>query len=353
MMKQYALIGLCVVLGFCCKKEPPASLPKPDTGKRDYVWSIDSVYYGNLPGPIKLQNIWGSSARDVWGVNGDSPDVRDCLWHYDGTRWTRATAGTPITEGTGNRVVYDVWGTAGNNVWAVGRRFNRDSLSAFIMHFDGSRWRDATPPNVGQLSNVLYSIYGIAANDFWVYGYEYAIHFNGAQWRPYKVADSMIVVSMDRQQEFLFASTGSPWGLPWGFLHSLGSGGFAKVDSTTTTANKFGLLFCINKSRMVTFSNGIITNQINEGGSIDPNAWSRELSTTTFFRAVFRQRESNLFATGQWNLLYHYNGLEWKRIMISVPNHEVNPQALFGRAWSDANEVFLSDYDNGIVYHGK
>jgi hypothetical protein len=352
-MKQYALIGLCVVLGFCCKKEPPESPPKPDTGKRDYVWSIDSVYYGNLPGPIKLQNIWGSSARDVWGVNGDSPDVRDCLWHYDGTRWTRATAGTPITEGTGNRVVYDVWGTAGNNVWAVGRRFNRDSLSAFIMHFDGSRWRDATPPNVGQLSNVLYSIYGIAANDFWVYGYEYAIHFNGAQWRPYKVADSMTVASMTGTRDRLYVLAGSPWGREIVRLLRFDTDSIRNIDSTTLREIKFGYRLYLRGNQLLTFANGLMTNSVLSDGRVNPTSWVREFSTVTFFKYIFAQSQNNVFATGHWNLFYHFDGVDWKQITVSAPNHSVNPQALWSQVWSDGSEVFMSDYDNGGVYHGR
>jgi len=34
-------------------------------------------------------------------------------------KWSRATEGTPITSGNGNKVVYSVWGTAQNNVWAL------------------------------------------------------------------------------------------------------------------------------------------------------------------------------------------------------------------------------------------
>jgi len=114
----------------CDTTEPPIDYTPP--GKRNYIWSIDSVNYGNLPSTIELESIWGSSTTDVWGANGDAPDVRDCLWHYDGIKWTRATEGTPITEFTGNKVVYSVWGSAQNNVWAFGRKINQGTLSAHL-----------------------------------------------------------------------------------------------------------------------------------------------------------------------------------------------------------------------------
>jgi hypothetical protein len=111
-------IGLLAIS--CNTTEPPIDDIPP--GNRDYIWSIDSVDYGNLPGTIQLESIWGSSPSDVWGA-GYTSDVRDCLWHYDGNTWTRATENNPITVGgNGSRIVGRVWGTASNDVWAIGGR---------------------------------------------------------------------------------------------------------------------------------------------------------------------------------------------------------------------------------------
>ncbi len=136
MFKKYLhgltiFIALYVIAVSCNTTEPPIVDNIP-AGKRDYVWSIDSVDYGNLPSLIQLESIWGSSPTDVWGVNGDASDVRDCLWHYDGVKWSRATEGTPITAGNGNKVVYSVWGTAQNNVWAFGRKINFGTLMPLL-----------------------------------------------------------------------------------------------------------------------------------------------------------------------------------------------------------------------------
>lgn len=135
-ISSYLLIISLFFFSFSYKSPTEPPIDDVPAGKRDYVWSIDSVDYGNLPGLIQLESIWGSSPTDVWGANGDAPDVRDCLWHYDGEKWSRATAGTPITEPTGNKVVYSVWGSARTNVWAFGRKINQGTLSAFIMHYN-------------------------------------------------------------------------------------------------------------------------------------------------------------------------------------------------------------------------
>ncbi len=145
----FSIFSIFLIFSSC--RDKPTQPPDDDTpkpGKRDYIWSIDSINYGGLITRIELQSIWGSSTTDVWGAAGDAIDVRDCLWHYDGVKWSRATAGTPITEFTGNKTVYAVWGSARNDVWAFGRKINQGVLSAFIMHYDGTRWVDATPSHI-------------------------------------------------------------------------------------------------------------------------------------------------------------------------------------------------------------
>ncbi|MBI5474082.1 MAG: hypothetical protein HY961_17240 [Ignavibacteriae bacterium] len=352
-MKSYVLIYLCLILGLSCKKDDPAQPELTKLGKRDYVWSIDSVEYGNQPGRIGLQSIWGCSATDVWGANGDAPDVRDCLWHYDGTKWSRATEGTPITEFTGNKTVYAVWGTARNNVWAFGRKINQGVLSAFIMHYDGSRWVDVTPSHIASISSTLYTVHGISGSDIWVGGYEYALHFDGSQWSSYLIADSMIVGSLTNSSRKIYCDTYSPWGGDSVFIYSLSDTVFVRKDFDERWQSKFGSGVWATDARLTSFSNGVTYASLLETGDIDTANWRREFTTPTSFRSEFVQSPMNVFAVGVWNLIYHYNGSDWRQIFISVPNHNVDPHSDFWGVWTDGNEVFVCDRQNGIVYHGR
>ncbi len=348
------LLALCVATAYVssCKKSPTET-NGPALGKRDYLWSIDSVDYGNLPSVIQLGSIWGSSATDVWGAAGDAPDVRDCLWHYNGMRWDRATAGTPIVENTGNKTVYSVWGSSRNDVWSVGRRISQGILSAFIMHFDGTRWTDATPTNVSAIMGHLYTLYGISRDDIWAFGYEYALHFNGTQWTMYKVGDSLIVASISGNGRFIYATSYSPWGRNIQFVYRFVGSAFDLIDSTTYAERKFGLYLWAQESKLVSFLNGVVTANIRPDGGIETNSWSREFTTLTPFVYPFVQGSSNAFAVGQQNLIYHYNGGNWSPISIMVPGHTVSPDASFSGVWADGREVFVCDIDHGIVYHGR
>jgi hypothetical protein len=323
--------------------------------KRDFVWSIDSVNYGNLPSRIQLESIWGTSSKDLWGVAGNASDVRDCLWHYDGLKWSRATEGTPITEYTGNKVVYAIWGSAKNDVWAFGRKINFGILSAFIMHYDGTRWTDATPSNVSSLRSILYNVYGVSNNNIWVGGYEYTLHFDGQNWQEYKVADSLSITTITGKNNVVFLHLSSQWGKQDVLLYRFQSvdSTFKIVDRTTLAQAKFGGKPWIVGNTFYSLTNGIINTNISDAGEIDTAGWMRLFRTNSYLTQRYIVSENDIFTVGQYNLLYHYNGVDWKQLFISVPNHTVNPQAWLWGVWSDGNEVLICDWDNGVMYHGR
>ena len=345
-----ALISGCVL---SCKKEyPPEPLPAKN-GKRDYIWSIVSIDYAGRATRLELQSLWGNSASDVWGAAGDAPDVRDCLWHYDGVKWSRATEGTPITELTGNKVVYAVWGTARDNVWAFGRKISQGVLGAFMMHYDGTRWADATPNDIANTSSTLYTVDGISSNDIWVGGYEYALHYDGIQWTTHLVADSMIVGSITGSESHIYLCAYSPWGRNTLVIYRLIGTSFTVVDSTTDNTRKFGPWLLDRDGRMLSFTNGVISTQILQDGGLNSSGWTREFTTATYFGIPYAQSDDCIFATGQRALLYHWNGVDWQQVSIEVPGHYVDPLAWFWGVWADGNQVFVCDVENGMVYHGK
>ena len=60
MFKKYLLglinfISLYVIAVSCNTTEPPI-IDNIPAGKRDYVWSIDSIDYGNIPSLIQLES---------------------------------------------------------------------------------------------------------------------------------------------------------------------------------------------------------------------------------------------------------------------------------------------------------
>ena len=75
---------------------------------------------------------------------------------------------TPTTE-----VLYDIWGTASDNIFAVG-------ANGTILHFDGDEWTQMSSPT----SEFLMGVWGSSADDIWAVGfYGITLHRqNGNNW---------------------------------------------------------------------------------------------------------------------------------------------------------------------------
>jgi hypothetical protein len=134
--------------------------------------------------------MWGVTKNDLWvggSVSRQVPPAGDAsagttatdplLLHWDGSAWTRVEL--PIAAGNGSRVVTSIWGSAANDVWAVGRT----DASADTWHFDGSGWTEV--PVAGAPS--LEQVWGTCAGDFWAvsayggFARQYW-HYDGRAW---------------------------------------------------------------------------------------------------------------------------------------------------------------------------
>jgi len=355
MNRVIPLLGVLLAgLAGCDNTEPPME-PQQPPAKRDYAWSTDSVDYGSSPGIIELEEIWGSSTTDVWGVAGSAPDELDCLWHYDGTKWSRATAGTPISGSPGANKVYAIWGSTGDDVWTVGRRLLGGVSSAFIMHFDGTHWVDATPPNVSALPSALYSIHGISGNDVWAGGDEHALHYDGSDWSVHRLADSLTIFGMTSVDDDVFFYLSSLWGKPDRFLYQYSppDSNIRVVDHTTIAEAKFGWRPWIANQVFHSLLNGVTSTGVNDTGVIDTSGWQRVFSVGSYFRGSVVIGPADVFAVGYERMVYHFNGVDWKELSIAIPGHSVDPHSLFWGVWGDGREVFICDVQNGIVYHGR
>lgn len=106
-----------------------------------------------------LWGVWSASEDEAWAVGGDaigSSDEDPVLLHWKDDAWTRI----PIPETDRRfRALFKVWGTASNNVYAVGSK-------GIILHYDGTAWRQ-------QLSGTardLISLWGTGPNEILIAG---------------------------------------------------------------------------------------------------------------------------------------------------------------------------------------
>lgn len=193
----------------------------PECVGRDYMCTeggsedLDPVLQG-LPGA--LLSISGTGPNDVLTVGSDPPQDQfgPLVYRYDGQRWLRLNSGAtgdlwwvsvePIDgsfymAGAGglilrfdpetnaferqetptDGILFGVWGTAANDLWAVG---DDDSAGGILLRNDGSGWalQDLSGVVAGAVP-ALYKIWGRNTDEVYAVGLQGTIlRWNGETW---------------------------------------------------------------------------------------------------------------------------------------------------------------------------
>jgi hypothetical protein len=196
---------MCTVAG-----NPPPPTPAPSTLQ---------LVLKQLP--AALVSVTGTSASDVTAVGADPNDgFGPYVLHYDGQRWKRLPTGasgdvwwisvTPIggayylaganglilrydpaaatftqqvTPGT--ELLFGVWGTDVNHIWAVGGDPLNDDTGGVVWKYNGTAWTvdDEAPKARSNGLPTLFKVWGRSPEDFYVSGrLGVVLHFDGIRW---------------------------------------------------------------------------------------------------------------------------------------------------------------------------
>jgi hypothetical protein len=217
-----------------------------DPAQQDASWQ---VVHDGLPGA--LLSVWGSSASDVWAVGADAGDgAGPTVLHLEGGSWSRLEtgqsgdlwwvhgfAGGPLFMGgsggtilrfdpsgggsgftrmntpggpaaTGSGVVFGVWGSSPDEMWAVGGAAGGAS-GAFAWRLEGDTWVEAPgfPPELRD-NEALWKVFGRGPDDVWMVGTDGTmLHWDGAALsRAFAgIAESLFTVHGNSQR---FAAVG-------------------------------------------------------------------------------------------------------------------------------------------------
>jgi sugar lactone lactonase YvrE len=147
---------------------------------------------GDGRGPFVLNYDGGNWRRLVTGVQGDLWWISDRL--IDGAFYICGVNGIilrldPETkvfqrmQTPGEKLLYGVWGTGVDNLWAVGDGpVNGPDAGGVVWKFNGTEWVD--DPTVPEGLPTLYKIWGRSATDVYAVGRQgVIIHYNGVRWR--------------------------------------------------------------------------------------------------------------------------------------------------------------------------
>jgi hypothetical protein len=275
-----------------------------------------------------ILSVSGKSAGEVYAVGADLGDGNGPNFlAFDGQRWRRLSTGVeaghlwwisvlPIDgsyylagdpglilrfdpetatferhDTPGAQAMFGVWGTAADDLWAVGGDVNDLSFGGVIWHYDGADWTsvDLSAVNPEGLPP-LYKVWGRGASEIFVVGSRCtALRFDGHDWTKLNCDSTESLFTVHGNQESVFASGGTASGMIAEFtdmgLESELPAGLPKLNGVFVPAS--GRAVAVgNLATIVTRS---------------PLGWVRletRLQTTRDFHAVWVDPEGGAWAVG-------------------------------------------------------
>lgn len=161
---------------------------------------------------VRSSNVWspvsGSTAgRSLW------PIAEDDVWVLDPAtrtlyRWrTGNIVAVPSFPTTNFTYLNDIWGSSANDVFVVGGRNAGSSftIEPLIQHWNGIGWTEMTLPPVGRS---LGGVWGTSATDVFAFAGNGVIHFDGATWSALPaIPDSAVANALWGSEKDLFVGT--------------------------------------------------------------------------------------------------------------------------------------------------
>jgi hypothetical protein len=355
MIRTRIMLGLFSVIAVfvSCKKDTPPEPPsgtKP--GKRDYVWTVDTIAY---PGSFQttMRDIWASSPTDVYIVGHNDQPGPGTMFRYDGTRWSTTRFHAAEGGGVAGPVsLSSIYGFGPNDIYAVGQRFQTNPNpppnfldSSLIIHFDGSQWSEAQLPRRGRQ---LIGIGATGSSTMWAGGtFGTSYNRDGTTWNIVPSDTTFWFADFAADESGTYATAYFPRPGFWEkdfFLRWSGSTWMiADSFSLGLVPAHFGIYALCNIAGTL-YSAGL--GVFRRNGS----SWEKAFESYETVIGLYGTRKEHIFAVGTTSSIYHYNGIDWYK----YPQFNTT-SVLCSAVWCSENEVFVvgSDGNKTIVYHGK
>jgi hypothetical protein len=346
-----ALFAACIFLLSSCRH--PDDPVQPQSGKRSYKWTVDTLSY-----PRSLQtimfDIWASSASDVYVV-GHNDDCFAQMYHYDGEKWTRVH----LAKNDGGIIIGEfdlsaIFGFSPTDIYCAGIKIYDNPLppsnfldSSMIIHYDGIGWSEA-PIERGGIMNTIWG----AAGEVWAGGYDGTMyHYAHGLWTKEKFEKSIYFLSISGSSSAdVYASCAKiidvvdPYDTSQYLLYHYDGSRWTAIDSFTVTPDhpdpKFGLTLW-SSGALYSSGYGVFRR---EGA-----AWTNLLSSYWSLR-INGSGNENIFAVSDMGRVMHWNGIDWKLFPELT-----DPNKIFYGSWTNNVETFIVGNDGRQTYilHGK
>ena len=293
-----------VLITIKCKDNPVTPKPpaQPNSTSHEIVWEIDTLGAFNS----HADAVWGSSPTNIWvtGWFTDGKGWGSNIYHYNGINWTAIDYFEAELNG--------VFGISENDIWAVGNNLTATQWYALVAHYDGIEWKTE---NVFTSVPKLISVWASGPNDVFAVGFEGTIlHYDGNSWSQmesgtkYHLRDVWGFSPND-----VYACGGDIDNAVYNdkpiLLHYDGTSWESILD-TTKEEHDYVISNWGTSSENLYFSSvtGFYQGSANYGwtSSVIPDEHTAK-------KKLRGSSEYNIFLTGSFGLILHYNGKTWHR----------------------------------------
>lgn len=320
------------------------SLTTLDTTSHDYVWDIQTI--GGFQS--SLSDVWGSAADDVWSVGRITPAEPNTrsfnLTHFDGVSWELDRlifAHNP--QATVVPQLGGIHGFSRDNIWIVG-------VNGIIFHWDGRQWLSTCLGLGGNCSGLLAdgqqltAIWGPSSSELFAVGAGGVIvHSDGDKWQRMESGTDLTLRDV--------------WGLSTSDVYCVGADLFGGQGIVLhydgeqwqqvsirngETLRRFGI-WGLNRNYLIT--TGDFTYRF------DGQSW-RELPAPDLNivkQKVFGTAINDVFIIGDFGLLLHWNGETWRRY------DDVSFDGSLRGLWTDGREIVAVGWNSafGVIIRGQ
>ncbi len=272
-----------------------------------------------------LHSVWGSAPNNVFAV-GDGGTIL----HYDGLVWTIQSSGTA-------EALWSVWGTGPGNVYAAG-------LNRTLLHYDGISWTPvAGLPGGVTASTGLISVWGNSPNDIFVVGEsETILHYDGSSWTKQSTGAT-------------FESLFSVWGSGTSDVYAVGTnrktvhynGISWSVDATVPASSSAleGIWGTSGTDIFVVGNVGSATTILHFNGA----SWTESDTTAIGYinlQGIWGVSANNIYAVGTGGNILNFDGSAWQK---TNSGSAANLYGIWGTA---ADNVFAVGTNGTILRFG-
>jgi len=341
--KTIAIILLSFICFISCIKDNITE-PEPEPGRRDYVWTVDTI---DIYSPIG--KIWGSSPTDVWAIN--ESDYYHSIWHYDGISWK--------TDGQFRFILpHAIWGFSNNEVYIGGQ-------NGKIWKYNGNNWEPFAELSTEGTEFIAFeNIWGETSNDLYAVGngpdenllanYSIITHLNNNSWTILNT-DNLIgnVVhlyknSPDGKIYFRLTKNGGIEHIDSTLIYEKIKNNYHKIYGDIETKGLKADISLINHIVYFILGNELAIRNNNKFKVI------LNIENPNFYQRIWGRTSKDIFLL-MTDGLAHYNG-ENVEYLFYFKHAEDKPRTqIYGAALFN-NEVFFTVYEPpthlNLIYHG-